>query len=175
MECCRGYFPQLRMLELRLKKISFPAVSPGSVSQPAATLSSSTPSVQPVTIQAQLQGVTTTSPLLAASASPPVQTIAPHVQQVPVSVLDWQLNLYIQNKFSILPVCVLWNQKQNCTSLLYLCARVCLLRCCCSPSSSRPSLCCWPLWSMTPASSRLWPLPQPWPPPPPQFRALPCK
>lgn len=25
------------------------------------------------------------------------------------------------------------------------------LRCCCNPSSSRLNLCCWPLWSMTPA------------------------
>uniref|UniRef100_A0A672Z6M8 Sterol regulatory element-binding protein 1 n=1 Tax=Sphaeramia orbicularis TaxID=375764 RepID=A0A672Z6M8_9TELE len=57
---------------------------PVSVSQPATSLSSSPPSVQPVAIQTQLQGLTTTSPLLATSASPPTQTITPHVQQVPV-------------------------------------------------------------------------------------------
>ncbi|XP_042360311.1 sterol regulatory element-binding protein 1 isoform X2 [Plectropomus leopardus] len=63
---------------------SYTTVSPSSVSQPTTILSSSPTSVQPVTIQAQLQGLTTTSPLLATSASPPIQTIAPHVQQVPV-------------------------------------------------------------------------------------------
>ncbi|XP_068574391.1 sterol regulatory element-binding protein 1 isoform X1 [Cebidichthys violaceus] len=64
---------------------SYTTVSPSSVSQPTATiLSSSPPSVQPVTIQAQLQGLTTTSSLLATSTSPPVQSIAPHVQQVPL-------------------------------------------------------------------------------------------
>ncbi|KAA8585046.1 sterol regulatory element-binding protein 1 isoform X4 [Etheostoma spectabile] len=55
-----------------------------SVSQPTAILSSSPPNGQQVTIQAQLPGLTTTSPILATSASPPVQTIAPHIQQVPV-------------------------------------------------------------------------------------------
>uniref|UniRef100_A0A665W9E3 Sterol regulatory element-binding protein 1 n=1 Tax=Echeneis naucrates TaxID=173247 RepID=A0A665W9E3_ECHNA len=60
--------------------------SPGSVSQPATTLSSSPQSVQPVSIQSQLQGLTTTSSLLTTSTSPPAQTIAPHVQQVPVRV-----------------------------------------------------------------------------------------
>uniref|UniRef100_A0A665W992 Sterol regulatory element-binding protein 1 n=1 Tax=Echeneis naucrates TaxID=173247 RepID=A0A665W992_ECHNA len=64
----------------------FPASSPGSVSQPATTLSSSPQSVQPVSIQSQLQGLTTTSSLLTTSTSPPAQTIAPHVQQVPVRV-----------------------------------------------------------------------------------------
>ncbi|XP_070703412.1 sterol regulatory element-binding protein 1 isoform X1 [Pempheris klunzingeri] len=63
---------------------SFTAVTPSSVSQPTTILSSSPPSVQPVTIQTPLQGLTTTSPLLATTASPPAQTIAPHVQQVPV-------------------------------------------------------------------------------------------
>ncbi|KAG7243578.1 hypothetical protein INR49_011135 [Caranx melampygus] len=63
---------------------SYTAGTPGSVSQPATTLSSSPPSVQPVAIQTPLQGLTTTSSLLATSASPPAQTIAPHVQQVPV-------------------------------------------------------------------------------------------
>uniref|UniRef100_A0A671XSZ3 Sterol regulatory element-binding protein 1 n=1 Tax=Sparus aurata TaxID=8175 RepID=A0A671XSZ3_SPAAU len=63
---------------------SFLAVSPVSVSQPATSLSSSPPSVQPVTIQAQLQGLTTTSPLLATTAGQPAQTITSHVQQVPV-------------------------------------------------------------------------------------------
>ncbi|XP_035510930.1 sterol regulatory element-binding protein 1 isoform X1 [Morone saxatilis] len=62
----------------------FTAVSPGSVSQPTTSLSSSPPSVQPVTIQTQIQGLTTTSPLLATTASPTAQTITSHVQQVPV-------------------------------------------------------------------------------------------
>nr|XP_040046973.1 sterol regulatory element-binding protein 1 isoform X2 [Gasterosteus aculeatus aculeatus] len=60
---------------------SYTTVSPSSVSKPATILSSSPPRVQPVTIQAQL---TTTSPPLVTSASPPVQSIATHVQQVPV-------------------------------------------------------------------------------------------
>ncbi|XP_036944868.1 sterol regulatory element-binding protein 1 [Acanthopagrus latus] len=63
---------------------TYTAVSPVSVSQPATSLSSSPPSVQPVTIQAQLQGLTTTSPLLATTAGQPAQTITSHVQQVPV-------------------------------------------------------------------------------------------
>ncbi|PWA19306.1 hypothetical protein CCH79_00014613 [Gambusia affinis] len=63
---------------------SFTAVSPSSVSSPATSLSSSPPSVQPVTIQTQLQGLTSASPLLATSASPPAQTITTQVQQVPV-------------------------------------------------------------------------------------------
>lgn len=71
---------------------SFLAVSPVSVSQPATSLSSSPPSVQPVTIQAQLQGLTTTSPLLATTAGQPAQTITSHVQQVPVSVFSWHMN-----------------------------------------------------------------------------------
>ncbi|XP_047184116.1 sterol regulatory element-binding protein 1 isoform X1 [Scophthalmus maximus] len=61
---------------------SFTAGSPNS--QPATILSSSPPSVQPVAIQTQLQGLTTTTSLLATTASQPVQTIAPHIQQVPV-------------------------------------------------------------------------------------------
>lgn len=63
---------------------SFTAVSPSTVSSPATSLSSSPPSVQPVTIQTQLQGLTTASPVLATTASPPAQTIATQVQQVPV-------------------------------------------------------------------------------------------
>lgn len=66
--------------------------SPGIVSQPTANLSSSPPNVQSVTIQTPLQGLTTTSPILATTASPPAQTITSHVQQVPVSVFNWQLN-----------------------------------------------------------------------------------
>uniref|UniRef100_A0A3Q1JKV6 Sterol regulatory element-binding protein 1 n=1 Tax=Anabas testudineus TaxID=64144 RepID=A0A3Q1JKV6_ANATE len=58
--------------------------SPTSVSQQATSLSSAPASVQPVAIQTHLQGLTTTTPLLATSASPPVQTIAPQIQQVPV-------------------------------------------------------------------------------------------
>lgn len=60
------------------------------MTQPNLSLSSSPPSVQPaVTVQAQLQGLTTTSPLLATTANLPTQTITSHVQQVPVSVFDW--------------------------------------------------------------------------------------
>uniref|UniRef100_A0A3Q3GPP0 Sterol regulatory element-binding protein 1 n=1 Tax=Labrus bergylta TaxID=56723 RepID=A0A3Q3GPP0_9LABR len=55
-----------------------------SVSQPAASLSSSPPSVQPVTIQTHLQALTTASPLLTTTVSSSAQAIAPHVQQVPV-------------------------------------------------------------------------------------------
>ncbi|KAF7661304.1 hypothetical protein LDENG_00264580 [Lucifuga dentata] len=55
-----------------------------AVSQPVTSLSSSPPTVQPAAIQTQIQALTTTSPLLATSASPPTQTITPHVQQVPV-------------------------------------------------------------------------------------------
>ncbi|XP_068434365.1 sterol regulatory element-binding protein 1 isoform X2 [Clinocottus analis] len=62
---------------------SYTTVTPSSVSQTATILSSSPPNVQPVTIQAQLQALTTTSPLLTTSVSPSVQSIAPHVQQVP--------------------------------------------------------------------------------------------
>uniref|UniRef100_A0A8C9ZW05 Sterol regulatory element-binding protein 1 n=1 Tax=Sander lucioperca TaxID=283035 RepID=A0A8C9ZW05_SANLU len=74
----------LYMFELSLKNLLHKYFPAASVSQPTAILSSSPPNVQPVTIQAQLPGLTTTSPLLATSASPPVQTIAPHIQQVPV-------------------------------------------------------------------------------------------
>uniref|UniRef100_A0A667YDB7 Sterol regulatory element-binding protein 1 n=1 Tax=Myripristis murdjan TaxID=586833 RepID=A0A667YDB7_9TELE len=63
---------------------TYTAVSQGGVGQPVPSSSSSPSSVQPMAIQTQIQGLTTTSPLLATSASPPAQTIAPHVQQVPV-------------------------------------------------------------------------------------------
>ncbi|XP_037544866.1 sterol regulatory element-binding protein 1 [Nematolebias whitei] len=56
----------------------------GSPSSGSTLLSSSPSSVQPVTIQTQVQGLTTTAPILATTASPPGQTIAPQVQQVPV-------------------------------------------------------------------------------------------
>ncbi|KAM8825091.1 sterol regulatory element-binding protein 1 [Synchiropus picturatus] len=55
-----------------------------TVSQPSITPSSSPPSVQPVAIQTTLQGLTNPSPILNTSGSPPPQTIAPHIQQVPV-------------------------------------------------------------------------------------------
>ncbi|XP_051905895.1 sterol regulatory element-binding protein 1 isoform X2 [Hippocampus zosterae] len=63
---------------------SYIASSPGSASQPVATLSSSPPKVQPVAIQTPLQGLTAASPLLTTTGSPPAPTLAPHVQQVPV-------------------------------------------------------------------------------------------
>ncbi|XP_061556143.1 sterol regulatory element-binding protein 1 isoform X2 [Phycodurus eques] len=56
----------------------------GSVSQPAATLSSSPPKVQPVAVQTPLQGVSAASPPPAAAGSPPAQTLASHVQPVPL-------------------------------------------------------------------------------------------
>uniref|UniRef100_A0A8C9ZSJ8 Sterol regulatory element-binding protein 1 n=1 Tax=Sander lucioperca TaxID=283035 RepID=A0A8C9ZSJ8_SANLU len=76
--------PQLQLQQPVQPKPIDNGLHTASVSQPTAILSSSPPNVQPVTIQAQLPGLTTTSPLLATSASPPVQTIAPHIQQVPV-------------------------------------------------------------------------------------------
>ncbi|KAK2833528.1 hypothetical protein Q5P01_017417 [Channa striata] len=60
------------------------AGSPSGVNQPATSLPSTSASVQQVAIQTSLQGLTATSPLLATTASPPAQTIAQHVQQVPV-------------------------------------------------------------------------------------------
>ncbi|XP_030646684.1 sterol regulatory element-binding protein 1 [Chanos chanos] len=62
---------------------NFSPVNQASSPQPIPSMSSSPPSVQPVAIQAQVQGLST-SPLLATSSSPPTQTISPHVQQVPV-------------------------------------------------------------------------------------------
>ncbi|XP_068192381.1 sterol regulatory element-binding protein 1 isoform X3 [Antennarius striatus] len=62
----------------------FTAGSPVTVSQPATSLSSSPPSIQPVTIQTHIQGLTTASPLLTTAVSSPAPTITSHVQQVPV-------------------------------------------------------------------------------------------
>ncbi|XP_072225157.1 sterol regulatory element-binding protein 1 isoform X2 [Leuresthes tenuis] len=62
---------------------SFTAASPSNVSTPGISLSSSPPNIQPVSIQTQLHALTTASTLLATS-SPPVQSIASHIQQVPV-------------------------------------------------------------------------------------------
>lgn len=79
--------PQTQTQQVRTSYINqngYTTVSPSSVSQPTTILSSSPTSFQPVTFQAQLQAMTTTSPLLTTTASPPVQTIAPHIQQVPV-------------------------------------------------------------------------------------------
>ncbi|XP_049602192.1 sterol regulatory element-binding protein 1 isoform X2 [Syngnathus scovelli] len=55
-----------------------------TVSQAAATLSSSPPKVQPMAIQTPVQGLSAASPLLAAAGSPPAPALTPHVQQVPV-------------------------------------------------------------------------------------------
>ncbi|KAF6717512.1 Sterol regulatory element-binding protein 1 [Oryzias melastigma] len=63
---------------------NYTAASPVSVSPPAAVLSSSPPTVQSMTIQTQLHGLTPASPLLTTSTSPPTQAIAPQVQQLPV-------------------------------------------------------------------------------------------
>ncbi|CAL8264993.1 unnamed protein product [Gadus morhua 'NCC'] len=62
-------------------------VTQAGVSQSVQTLSSSNAMVQPMTIQTSIHGLTTTSSLLSTSGSTTVQAIAPHVQQVPVSVL----------------------------------------------------------------------------------------
>uniref|UniRef100_A0A8C5CXN5 Sterol regulatory element-binding protein 1 n=1 Tax=Gadus morhua TaxID=8049 RepID=A0A8C5CXN5_GADMO len=61
-------------------------VTQAGVSQSVQTLSSSNAMVQPMTIQTSIHGLTTTSSLLSTSGSTTVQAIAPHVQQVPVSV-----------------------------------------------------------------------------------------
>ncbi|KAF3846427.1 hypothetical protein F7725_003505 [Dissostichus mawsoni] len=72
--------PQSQQILINYSTVnSYTTASPSSVSQPTTILSSSPPSVQPMTIQAQLQGLTTTSPLMATSVSPPLQTIAPNV------------------------------------------------------------------------------------------------
>lgn len=60
--------------------VSYTASRPSSGSSSNATL---TPS-PPVAIQPQVQGITTTTPILTTSGSPPTQTITSHVQQVPV-------------------------------------------------------------------------------------------
>lgn len=64
-----------------ISPVSYTAPSTGSVGSSNAMLSSS----PPVAIQPQIQGITTSSPILTTSGSPPAQTcITPHVQQVPV-------------------------------------------------------------------------------------------
>lgn len=68
------------------------AGGPTTVNQPASSASPAPSGIQPVAIQTQLQGLTTTTPLLATSASPATQTITSHVQQVPVSVQGIQTN-----------------------------------------------------------------------------------
>ncbi|XP_072299523.1 sterol regulatory element-binding protein 1 isoform X2 [Eucyclogobius newberryi] len=60
--------------------VSYTASSLGN-GIPSATSLSSSP---PIAIQPQIQGMTTTSPFLTTSGSPPVQTITSNVQQVPV-------------------------------------------------------------------------------------------
>uniref|UniRef100_A0AAY5K188 Sterol regulatory element-binding protein 1 n=1 Tax=Esox lucius TaxID=8010 RepID=A0AAY5K188_ESOLU len=71
----------------------------GGPAQPIVSLSSS-PGIQPVTIQA----LTTSSPLLATSASPPAQTIASHhVQQVPVSRVNHIIKQYFLS-FTVLSI-----------------------------------------------------------------------
>ncbi|CAL8272364.1 unnamed protein product [Lota lota] len=60
------------------------APSQAGVSQSVQTLSSSNATVQPMTIQTSIHGLTTTSSLLTTSGSTTVQAIAPHVHQVPV-------------------------------------------------------------------------------------------
>lgn len=51
--------------------------------QPVPSVPSSPQNIQPMTIQAQVQSLST-SPILTTSSSSPAQTISPHVQQVPV-------------------------------------------------------------------------------------------
>uniref|UniRef100_A0A8C3ANW4 Sterol regulatory element-binding protein 1 n=1 Tax=Cyclopterus lumpus TaxID=8103 RepID=A0A8C3ANW4_CYCLU len=76
--------PQLQVRINYSNQNSYTTVTPSSLSQTTTILSSSPPSVQPVTIHAQLQGVTTTSPLLTTTSPLLTTTIAPHMQQVPV-------------------------------------------------------------------------------------------
>uniref|UniRef100_A0AAY4C7V0 Sterol regulatory element-binding protein 1 n=1 Tax=Denticeps clupeoides TaxID=299321 RepID=A0AAY4C7V0_9TELE len=61
----------------------FVAVNQGGPPPPITSLSSSPQTVQPMTIQAHVQGLTT-SPLLATSSTTAAQSISPSVQQVPV-------------------------------------------------------------------------------------------
>uniref|UniRef100_A0A3B4BAX4 Sterol regulatory element-binding protein 1 n=1 Tax=Periophthalmus magnuspinnatus TaxID=409849 RepID=A0A3B4BAX4_9GOBI len=72
--------PQTQVQSQQTHPVSYTASSPGNASPSAATL----PSSPPIAIQPQIQGMTTTSPILTTSGSPPVQTITPHVQPVPV-------------------------------------------------------------------------------------------
>ncbi|KAG9264368.1 sterol regulatory element-binding protein 1 isoform X1 [Astyanax mexicanus] len=51
--------------------------------QPGPSVPSSPQNIQPMTIHAQVQSLST-SPILTATSSSPAQTISPHVQQVPV-------------------------------------------------------------------------------------------
>lgn len=120
-----------------------------------------------MTIQAPVPGLTsTTSPLLATTTSAAAQNITSHIQQVPVRVhgsvekCNQQLSCVIK----------CWTEQSDGVNTWRS-----PLRCCCSPSSSRLSLCCWPRWSMTLAWSPPWPLPQLWRPPPRQCRAPPCR
>ena len=64
----------------------FIAVSQAGVSQSVQTPSSANATAQPIPIQTSIHGLTTTSSLLSTSGNTTVQAIAPHVQQVPVSV-----------------------------------------------------------------------------------------
>uniref|UniRef100_A0A8C1VER4 Sterol regulatory element-binding protein 1 n=1 Tax=Cyprinus carpio TaxID=7962 RepID=A0A8C1VER4_CYPCA len=59
------------------------AVTQQSSPQPIPSLPASPQNVQPMAIQAQVQSLSA-SPILTASSSPPIQTISPQVQQVPV-------------------------------------------------------------------------------------------
>lgn len=68
------------------KSLCLHCFAAGSPSSGGTPLSSSPSSIQPVAIQTQVQGLTTTASILATTASPPGQTIATQVQQVPVSV-----------------------------------------------------------------------------------------
>ncbi|KAJ0001441.1 hypothetical protein NQD34_006461 [Periophthalmus magnuspinnatus] len=72
--------PQTQVQSQQTHPVSYTASSPGNASPSAVTL----PSSPPIAIQPQIQGMTTTSPILTTSGSPPVQTITPHVQPVPV-------------------------------------------------------------------------------------------
>lgn len=62
------------------------AVTQQSSPQPIPSLPASPQNVQPMAIQAQVQSLSA-SPILTASSSPPIQTISPQVQQVPVSAV----------------------------------------------------------------------------------------
>ncbi|XP_064172533.1 sterol regulatory element-binding protein 1 [Anguilla rostrata] len=63
----------------------YTAVSQAGSAQPLSSLPASPQHIQPTTIQAQVQVQSLpTQPMLTTSSTPPTQTVAPHVQQVPV-------------------------------------------------------------------------------------------
>ncbi|XP_077591347.1 sterol regulatory element-binding protein 1 isoform X1 [Stigmatopora nigra] len=73
---------QFQNQALNSNQNGFTAGSPNGVSQPVAAIPSSPPKFQPMAIQTPLQSISTSSPLLSTSGSPPTPTLPSHVQQV---------------------------------------------------------------------------------------------